>query len=68
VKSVVFVNVDGLSFIIDMVDDLWIVDEFYDDDGIECDPENALFAAVWRRKDGMKGVAHLAQMENPEIN
>lgn len=60
------INEDAISFVVDTADRVWIIETYFDEDGEECDEDDAVTATIYHRDFGT-AVAHLNHMEEPPI-
>lgn len=66
--SDLFIYVDFDSFVVDAFDRIWIVQQFFDDTGLECEPDMAVSADVICEGSDIRATAILSVMNHPEVH
>lgn len=61
-----FIHEDAVSYVVDQYNRIWYIDTFYDEDGVECDEQDAVIATVICREEGW-GTARLRLMSQPTV-
>jgi hypothetical protein len=62
----IVINEGEVSYVVDTNDRVWLIKDFFDEDGEECDEVDAVTATIYHRDFGI-GVAHLNLMEEPTL-